>query len=246
VHLEGSIQQFPLSELIALMSESSVTGVLEIGAPDCAGRIFCHTGNVYHAEAGNQTGFDAIRQMIQADEAPFRFVSGARHDDETLWPNSLSLIGNVRRQEFLHRRMRRHIPSLEWVPALRAAHGDEEVRLSARLWPALALIDGQRSVAEIAALLGHEPLEIGTLLGQLVARGLAAIKPPRTADLRSSEHPACDAVPSLIHPADECIAPAVPALSTGFFERLLTGRPAEQPAAKLPRRRMRLPHLIFS
>jgi Domain of unknown function (DUF4388) len=245
MQLEGNTRQFPLSELIALMGESSVTGVLEIGAPDRAGRIFCRTGQIYHAEAGDQTGFDAIRQMIQTDGAPFRFTLGACHSDETLWPDSLSLIGHLRRQELLQRRMQRHIPSLEWIPALRAS-GDEEVRLSATLWPALALIDGQRSVAEIAALLGYEPFEVGTLLGQLVARGLAAIKPPQTAAAPNSEQPACDAASSVIAPASEHIAPAIPAASIGFFERLLTSRPAEQPTAKLPRRRVRLPHLIFS
>jgi hypothetical protein len=246
MQLEGSTRQFPLSELIALMSESAVTGMLEIGAPDRAGRIFCHTGQVYHAEAGDQSGFDAIRAMIQADEAPFRFVSGARHNAETLWPDSLSLIGYLRRQELLQRRMRRHIPTLEWIPALRASGGGEDVRLSATLWPALALIDGQRSVAEIAALLGHEPFEVAALLGQLVARGLAAIKPPQTATLPSSEQPACIATPGLTDPTGERAASAVPTSSMGFFERLLTGRPAEQPAAQLPRRRVRLPHLIVS
>jgi hypothetical protein len=244
MQLTGSTRQFPLSELIALISENSTTGALEIGAPHAVGRIFCRAGQIYHAEAGDETGFDAFRQLIQADDAPFHIILGARHGNDTLWPDTLSLIGHVRRQELLYERMRRHIPALDSVPVLRAANDDAEVRLSATLWPALALVDGQRSVAAIAAELGHEPFEVGMLLGQLVARGLAAIK-LRSAAQPDAEQPACDAAPNTIEPIDEDTASAAPTSSSGFFERLLTGRPEGQPTAKPSRRRVRLPNLIF-
>jgi hypothetical protein len=245
MQLEGSTQQYPLSELIALLSENSITGVLEIGAPDAIGRIFCRAGQVYHAEASNAFGFDAFRRLIQADDAPFHIILGAHHRDDTLWPDTLSLIAHVRRQELLYRRMRRHIPALDWVPVLRAANGDAEVRLNATLWPALALIDGQRSVAAIAAELGHEPFEVGMLLGQLVARGLAAIEPPQPAAQLRPEQSACDAAPGLTEPNCEATASATRPASSGFFEQLLTGR-EDQPAGKHLRRRMWLQSLIFS
>jgi hypothetical protein len=244
MQLEGSTQQYPLSELIALLSESSITGVLEIGAPDAIGRIFCRAGQIYHAEAGDAFGFDAFPRLIQADDAPFHIILGAHHRDDTLWPDTLSLIGHVRRQELLYRRMRRHIPTLESVPVLRAENGDAEVRLNATLWPTLALIDGQRSVAAIAAELGYEPFEVGVLLGQLVARGLAAIEPPQPAAQISTEQPACDAAPSLTMPISKATASAAPPAASSFFERLLTGR-EEQPTGKLTRRRMRLQNLLF-
>jgi hypothetical protein len=245
MQLEGSTQQYPLSELIALLSESSVTGVLEIGAPNAIGRIYCRAGQVYHAEAGDAFGFDAFHRLIQADEAPFHIILGSHHCDDTLWPDTPSLIGHVQRQELLYRRMRRHIPALEWVPVLRAANGNAEVRLNATLWPALALIDGQRSVAAIAAELGYEPFEVGMLLGQLVARGLAAIEPPQPAVQLSPEHSAFDAALGLTDPISEATASAAPHTWSGFFERLLTGR-EDQPAGKLPRRRIWLQNLIFS
>jgi hypothetical protein len=241
---EGSTREFPLSDLMALISESAVTGVLEIDVPGPIGRVFCQAGQIYHAEAGGQTGFDAFLQLVQADDAPFRFIAGAHHGDKTLWADTLTLIGHVRRQELLCRRMRRYIPTLQSVPALHAANGDAEVRLSAALWPALALVDGQRNVAAIAAELGYEPFEVGMLLGQLVGRGLAAIKPPQSADDSDAEQPSYDAKSGTTSSKDTATAPA--ASSMGFFERLLTGRPEPQPAEKLPRRRTRLPNLIFS
>ena len=244
MQLEGSTQQYPLSELIVLISESSITGVLEIGAPDAIGRIFFRAGQVYHAEAGDASGFDAFRRLIQADNAPFHIILGAHHGDDTLWPDTRSLIGHVRRQELLYQRMRHHIPRLESVPVLRAANGDAQVRLDAALWPALALIDGQRSVAAIAAELGYEPFEVGMLLGQLVARGLAAIELPQSAAQLSPEQSACDAALGMSEPIGEDASSAARPASSGFFERLLTGR-EEQSTGKLPRRRMRLQSLLF-
>jgi hypothetical protein len=242
MQLEGSTRQFPLSKLIALISENCATGVLEIDLLGTIGRIFCCAGQIYHAEVGDTTAFDALRQLIQTDDAAFRFVMGARHCDETLRADMLSLIGHVRRQEQLYRRMRQYIPTLESIPALRAPNGDAEVRLSATLWPALALVDGQRNVAAIAAELGHEPFEVGMLLGQLVARGLAAIKPQPAAQPKAE--PADQADPGAT--SGELAASAVGSSPIGFFERLLTSRSDEQPTAKPARRRLRLPNLIFS
>jgi hypothetical protein len=242
MQLEGSTRQFPLSKLIALIGESSATGVLEIDVLGAIGRLFCCAGQVYHAEVGDETAFDALRQLIQIDDAAFRFVLGARHCDETLRADTLSLIGHIRRQELLYRRMCQHIPTLESIPMLRAPNGDAEVRLSATVWPALALVDGQRSVAAIAAELGHEPFEVGMLLGQLVARGLATIKPQPTA--QPNAQPADQAAPGAT--SNEMSASAVGAPPIGFFERLLTSRADEQPSAKPARRRLRLPNLTFS
>lgn len=243
MQLEGSTRQFPLSELIALIDERSMTGMLEIGAPEVLGRIFCRAGQLYHAEAGDATGFDALRRLIQAD-APFHFVLGARHNGETLWPDTRSLIGHIRQQELLHRRMSCYIPTLESIPTLRATSGDAAVRLSPTIWPALALIDGQRSVATIAAQLGHEPFEVGMLIGQLVAHGLAAIDSSQLTAQSSAEQPASDKAPDPIEYIGENTTSVAPSSSSGFFERLLTGRPVEQPVPKLRRWRMRLPILI--
>jgi hypothetical protein len=244
MQFEGSTRQFPLSELIVMISESAITGVLEIDGPGLVGRLFCRAGQVYHAEAGSETSFAALRQLIQADDAPFRFFVGARHSDETLWIDTLSLIAHVRRQELLCRRMRRHIPSLESIPALRAPNGDAEVCLSATLWPALALVDGRRSVAAIAAELSYEPFEVGMLLGQLVARGLATIKAQPEVQ-PDAERPLRGAMADAVATGDHPVAGA-PATPMGFFERLLTSRTEEQPTIKPARRRIRLPNLIFS
>jgi hypothetical protein len=224
--LEGSIRQFPLSDLISMILASSATGVLEVGGPTKIGQIFCRSGRAYHALAGQQDGVEAIRHMIEAYDVPFRFIADVRHAAETLWPDAQMLIGFARRQEQMLRRVRPYIPSLAWVPVLCVPNSREGVRLSMAAWPVLAMVDGQRSVAEIAAALGHEPLEIGLTLSQLIARGLVNLKPPRQAAIQPPPPP--------VRPATE---PAQPVAVSedgesfgGFFEWLLTGRSEEMPA----------------
>jgi hypothetical protein len=222
--LEGSIRQFPLSDLITMLFTSSATGVLEVGAPALIGQIFCRSGRAYHALAGEQDGVEAIRQLLQASDAPFRFIADVRHATETLWPDAQTLISFARRQEQMLRRVRPYIPSLEWVPVLCASNSHESVRISTAVWPVLAMVDGQRSVAEIAAALGHEPLEVGLTLSQLIARGLVNLKPPQQ---RVAEAPA---QPQAQLPSSGRQAVQSDGSSGGFFEWLLTGRSEEMPA----------------
>ncbi len=241
--LEGSIRQFPLSDLISMILANSATGVLEVGAPTLVGQIFCRSGHVYHALAGEQDGVEAVRHMIEAYDAPFRFIADVRHAAETLWPDAQMLIGFARRQEQMLRRVRPYIPSLEWVPVLCAPNGHEGVRLSVAIWPALALVDGQRSVAEIAAALGHEPLEIGLMLSQLIARGLVNLKPPQRATVNAPPSPAPErpnqppAQPVASAPGRGAVAEGDESFG-GFFEWLLTGRSGEMPAVWLFRPRV--------
>jgi hypothetical protein len=220
-----------------MISDSAVTGLIEISQHEPAGRIFCRDGRVYHAETGGETGVDAIRQMLDLQDAQFRFIAGVHHATETLWPDAQMLIGFIRRQEQFYRRVRQYIPSLAWIPVLCVSSDIASIRLNAAVWPILALVDGQRSVAENAELLGQEPVEIGLAIGDLIGRGLSNIKPPRAA--RPAEPPTSEseAVPAEQAPAEED--------TSGFFEWLLTGKSAERPTAWFSRSLMVLNSMLI-
>lgn len=201
LQLESTLDRFALSELLAMMITSSVTGVLEIeGAP--AGSIFCRDGELYHAQAGDLAGVVAIRALSVHTDAPFRFSSGAEHPAQTLGLDSWRLVALAERDGQLWARTRQHVPSLAWMPEL-CPDTSANVRLDLVSWPLITSIDGRRSVAEIAALIGQEPQEVGAELGELVERQLVRLKPPRL------EEPA---------PSSE----AGPAAT--FFDRLLSGQ----------------------
>ena len=77
MQLDGTLDKFPLRELIEMIVYSSVTGVLETHAGHDVGRIFFRDGRPYHAVAGEWRGVDAIGAMFEERSAPFRFVAPA-------------------------------------------------------------------------------------------------------------------------------------------------------------------------
>jgi hypothetical protein len=71
VQLDGTLEKFPLRELIEMVVYSSVTGVLELAVGDGIGRLFFRDGRPYHAVAGEQVGADAVAAMFEERDAPF-------------------------------------------------------------------------------------------------------------------------------------------------------------------------------
>jgi hypothetical protein len=176
LQLEGTLDRFALSELLAMMIASSVTGVLEVeGVP--AGRIFCRDGELYHAEAGELVGIAALHALSAHTEALFRFSSGVEPSAQTLHQDSWRLVGLAERDQQLWARTRQHIPSMAWVVELCPDTG-VSVQLDLVSWPLITAIDGRRSVVEIAALIGQEPQEVGAELCELIERRLVELKPP--------------------------------------------------------------------
>lgn len=208
MQLDGTLDQFPLRELIEMVVYSSVTGVLEMRVGDEVGQLFFRDGRPYHACAGVQGGFDAVLAMFEQHHTPFRFVADSTSDGETLWMDPWELIERGETQARLWAKVRPHIPNLTWVPSLCGTAGTEHIHISEGAWPVLAAVDGQRNVAQIAEALNMAPLDTCVALISLLDQGLVAIRQPR---------------PGLLEPrplAPEQQRDGAP--STGdFFERLM-------------------------
>jgi hypothetical protein len=92
MQLEGSLEQFPLRELIEMAVYSSVSGVLEVQVGPDAGRIFFRDGLPQHAELSGLHGVDAIGRMFAERNAPFRFVADSTPVTPTLWMDPWEII----------------------------------------------------------------------------------------------------------------------------------------------------------
>jgi hypothetical protein len=219
VQLDGTLDKFPLRELIEMIIYSSVIGVLEVRVDDEVGQLFFHDGRPYHAAVGEQTGFEAVCRMFEERTAMFRFVAGNVAEIETLWLDPWELIERAEHQAQLWLSVRPRIPNLTWVPALRSNAGTEHIHINENIWPVLSAVDGQRDIDAIALILGFAPLDICVALVSLLDQGLIAIKPPRPALLEPRPLPS-QSPPEAARPAN------------GFFDRLLAqaqATEAEQP-----------------
>jgi hypothetical protein len=214
VQLDGTLDKFPLRELIEMIVYSSVTGVLETRAGHDVGQIFFRDGRPYHAVAGERRGVDALGAMFEERSAPFRFVADRDTTDSTLWADPWDLIERGEEQASRWASVRAHIPNVECVPALRHGPSAGQIQISEMVWPVLAAVDGQRSVRQISEYLNWVLLDTCMALIPLIERELIAIDHPRVAI----------ADPTLSSPvATEGQRP-----TNGFLERLLAEAQAKE------------------
>jgi hypothetical protein len=215
VQLNGTLDRFPLRELIEMTVYSSVTGVLEVRVGDEIGRLFVHDGRPYHAAVGGCVGFEAVCLLFEEHNAMFRFVAGSRVAEETLWLDPWEMIERAAHQAELWLRVRPHIPSLTWVPTLRSVTDAEQIHISESVWPVLSAVDGQRNIEAIAATMSLAPLDVCVALISLLEQKLITIRQPR---------------PALVEPRPlpTQAPPDAPASGSGFFDRLLADAQAHE------------------
>src|SRR5262245_38836038 len=130
VQLDGTLDQFPLRELIEMIVYSSVTGVLEVRVTDEVAQLFFRDGRPYHAAAGERAGLDAIVTMFGDRKARFRFVADTESPAETIWHDPLELIEQGEEQARLWAIVRPRIPNLNAIPALRTTPETDQIHIS--------------------------------------------------------------------------------------------------------------------
>lgn len=89
--LEGTLALFPLSELIAMVAYSSVTGALSIRESSDIGTLYFRDGLLYDARWGSLKGAPALAALLEVRQAHFAFVSAITTEDETLQHPSIQL-----------------------------------------------------------------------------------------------------------------------------------------------------------
>lgn len=221
MQLEGTLDKFPLRELIEIVVYSSVTGVLELRAGNDVAQMYFRDGRPYHATAADQVGVEAIATMFEEHEAPFRFVADRETAEATLWLDPWELIERGEEQSRRWLRVRARVGSVECIPILRIAPSAGQVQISEAVWPVLAAIDGQRTIREIAEHLNWVLLDICEALLTLLEPDLIELQPPGSLPQPPRAPLAPDAA---ARPAESTTAPAAP----GFLERLLAEAQAKE------------------
>jgi hypothetical protein len=218
VQLDGTLDKFPLRELIEMIVYSSVTGVLELHTGADVAQLFFRDGQPYHALAGVQTGGDALGAMFEQPAAAFRFVADRESAEVTLWADPWELIERAVEQAQRWITIRARIPSADAVPALRQVPSSNQIQISEATWPVLAAVDGQRTIAEIAS-------HTCVALLALIDGGLVALHTPFTSTLtRPAIATPEGAAQASLHSSPESPRQA----GNGFLERLLAEAQAKE------------------
>ncbi|MGQ9548729.1 MAG: DUF4388 domain-containing protein, partial [Roseiflexus sp.] len=218
MQLEGSLNRFPLRELIEMAVYSSVSGVLEVQVGPETGRIFFRDGLPQHAELSGLQGVDAIGRMFAEHNAPFRFVADSTPVTPSLWMDPWEIIELAEHQARTWSMVCDHVPLPQMVPILQVpghtavSSADEEMR------QLLAAIDGKRTILEIAHDLSVAPID--------VCVGIARLIQQRIITLAAPQQSLPDAADAPIREGEK---------RDGFFERLITRALEEERRKSEPR-----------
>lgn len=174
--LEGTLDTFPLRELVEMIAYSSVTGVLNVYGPDSSGHLYFRDGNLYHADRNNQRGLEALASMLEHERGQFAFVSDLTSPEETLWGDIDSHLQAAERLAQRWRQVRAYVPTLELIPELTVGLEDARRRAGPALYALLDLVDGKTSLRAMAEQLGWGEVDVAEAAAQIVLDGVIDLR----------------------------------------------------------------------
>lgn len=214
--LEGSLETFPLRELIEMVIYSSVTGVLNIFGAGEAGHLYFRDGTLYHAERGASTGAQGLSEVMELSQAHFAFVSDAETDEASLWGSLSQHLQTAERLVARWRQIRAYIPTLDLIPTLVVERDVALRRITPTHHTVLDVLDGQASLRDLALTLGWAEIDVSEVIAQFSVDGLVDL------------HPLQVKVVAADLPAELSLQPLK---GKGFFDRVLEQMPPPKPPA---------------
>lgn len=177
--LEGSLDTFPIRELIDMVVYSSVTGALNIYGPGETGRLYFRDSVLYHVERKPAVGVEALAELIELTRGTFSFVSETVSDQESLYGPLVSQLQAAEQLGARWRQIRPYVPSLDMVPLLVVARDAATRRIGPGLHTVLAAVDGQANLRQIATSLGWSEVDIAEAVAQMSLDGLIELQASR-------------------------------------------------------------------
>jgi hypothetical protein len=212
VKLEGSLDIFPLRELIDMAVYSSVTGVINVYSHGVQGHLYFRDGTLYHAVRGRTQGIDALAELLEFSSGTFTVVNDVISDEESIWGALTHHLQTAERLASRWRMVRPYVPTLDVTPILLVPREAALRRIGPAHQHILAAIDGQATLREIAAAIGWAEIDAAEAIVQMSVDGLV--------DLRTRREGGADAP-----------APEAQAGHGGVFDRLRARGQQQTPRA---------------
>ena len=217
--MQGTLDDFPLPDIIQLVSLSKKTGSVEIRSSDGAGtgKMFFLNGRIVSAQLEDLPPVEAILTFFTFPGGDFRFIDNdpAPHTEPITKSNELLLIEGVGRAEEWQK-LRERIPSLDAVLGLVAdpAVTQRDINLKPEEWRILTMINGRDSLRAISQRTGLGNFRTARIIYHLIQAGLIAVQSIAPPPAAPRPPPAVPNAPAPAGPrpggAPPAPAPAVP------------------------------------
>lgn len=174
--LQGSLDDFALPDVLALLASTKKTGELHVSGERGGGRLWLRAGEVVWAEAGEATDTaDCVFELLRATGGQFRFTSDVTPPDETSPQPVEPLLAEATARLAEWAGIEQVVPSLAAVVRLEPEPPAPEVVVSAEQWRALVAVAEGGTVAAVARALGTGEFGACRAVKELVDAGLVAV-----------------------------------------------------------------------
>ncbi len=187
--LTGSLEQWPLPELLNMLGSSRQSGRVEVEEQDGRGAIYLQEGSIVHAATAGESGVAALTTLFGWHAGSFSFEPRVPSPAVTLSRPMEALLAEVSREAAERETIRKMIASTAVHPRLVRDAPQHPVTLQPNEWTLVAFADGSQSIASVASTLGVEVSLITRLFFGLGQRGLVEFGVPATVALKPAEAP---------------------------------------------------------
>ena len=185
--LHGTLDTLDLGDVLVLLEMGKKTGALEVESDDGHGVLFLIDGRFVGSGADEADPHpssleqfeaelvDACAALLGLESGTFRFLDGRTPSEIPRESLPISpILADAKQAAAQWREVAASIPSLDapvlLVPELPA----DEIVLDRRSWRVLALVDGSRSVRDLARDLARNMADVGRTVAELSGRGVVA------------------------------------------------------------------------
>jgi hypothetical protein len=194
VGLQGTLDTFSLAEVLGLIERARHTGALVVQGPDGHGTLYTAAGRFCAGEAADYSGpvedrhaldvrlIDVCFHLMRFESGSFDFTSGAAPPWTAERATDIAPI--VETVEHIVRAwpaVEAVLPNFDVRPELAEELPEESVTLTRTGFKVFGLINGERTVRQIAREAGHSVVEVGPVLKDLIEHGAVTIDTGRPA-----------------------------------------------------------------
>jgi hypothetical protein len=201
VGLQGTLDTFSLAEVLGLIERARQTGALVVQGTGGHGTLYTAAGRFSAGEAADYSGpvedrhaldvrlIDVCFHLMRFESGSFEFTAGEAPPWTAERATDIGPI--VETVEHIVRAwpaVEAVLPNFDVRPAVAEELAEESLTLTRVGFKVFALIDGQRTVRQIAREAGHSVVEVGPVLKDLIEHGAVSLDvgrpaPPPVSDL---------------------------------------------------------------
>lgn len=170
--LTGSLEQWPLPELLNMLGSSRQSGQVEVEAGEMRGSVYLHEGNIVHAVAPLESGIAALTTLFGLHAGTFSFEPRIPAPANTLSRPLDELLAEVTREASEREAILKVVGGPAMHPRLSLDTPPQPVTIQPSDWRLIAAANGSASISTIAETLG---VELGTLMRAYYALGQRAL-----------------------------------------------------------------------